>query len=90
MRLLLTLFLSVLLFAGTAEAFQKSLSTEPLLILTALLAIYIVLGMLYESLVHPITILTTLPSASGVRISQHVGRAVSESLVGGGACNPTT
>ncbi len=51
-------------FAGTAEAFQKSLSTEPLLILTALLAIYIVLGMLYESLVHPITILTTLPSAS--------------------------
>jgi multidrug efflux pump len=51
-------------FAGTAEAFQKSLSTEPLLILTALLAIYIVLGILYESLVHPITILTTLPSAS--------------------------
>jgi multidrug efflux pump len=51
-------------FAGTAEAFQKSLSTEPVLILTALLAIYIVLGMLYESLIHPITILTTLPSAS--------------------------
>jgi multidrug efflux pump len=51
-------------FAGSAEAFQKSLSTEPILILTALLAIYIVLGMLYESLVHPITILTTLPSAS--------------------------
>ncbi len=51
-------------FAGTAQAFQKSLSTEPLLIITALLAIYIVLGMLYESLVHPITILTTLPSAS--------------------------
>jgi len=51
-------------FAGTAEAFQKSLSTEPLLVLTALLAIYIVLGILYESLVHPITILTTLPSAS--------------------------
>ena len=51
-------------FAGTAQTFQKSLSTEPLLIITALLAIYIVLGMLYESLVHPITILTTLPSAS--------------------------
>jgi multidrug efflux pump len=51
-------------FAGTAQAFQKSLSTEPVLIITALLAIYIVLGMLYESLVHPITILTTLPSAS--------------------------
>jgi multidrug efflux pump len=51
-------------FAGTAQAFQKSLATEPLLIVTAILAIYIVLGMLYESLVHPITILTTLPSAS--------------------------
>jgi multidrug efflux pump len=51
-------------FAGTAQAFQKSLSTEPLLIITALLAIYIVLGMLYESLIHPVTILTTLPSAS--------------------------
>ena len=51
-------------FAGTAEAYQKSLSSEPFLILGALLAIYIVLGMLYESLIHPITILTTLPSAS--------------------------
>ena len=51
-------------FAGTAEAFRKSLSSEPLLIITALLAIYIVLGVLYESLIHPITILTTLPSAS--------------------------
>lgn len=51
-------------FAGTAEAFQKSLSSEPFLILAALFAIYIVLGMLYESLIHPITILTTLPSAS--------------------------
>ena len=51
-------------FAGTAEAFQKSLSTEPFLVLAAIFAIYIVLGVLYESLVHPITILTTLPSAS--------------------------
>jgi multidrug efflux pump len=51
-------------FAGTAEAFQKSMSSEPLLIVAALLTIYIVLGMLYESLIHPITILTTLPSAS--------------------------
>ncbi len=51
-------------FAGTAEAFQKSMSSEPFLILGALLAIYIVLGILYESLIHPITILTTLPSAS--------------------------
>ena len=50
-------------FAGTAQAFQNSLATEPLLIVTALLAIYIVLGVLYESLIHPITILTTLPSA---------------------------
>jgi hydrophobe/amphiphile efflux-1 (HAE1) family protein len=50
-------------FAGTAQVFQASLATEPLLILTALIAVYIVLGMLYESLVHPITILSTLPSA---------------------------
>ncbi len=51
-------------FAGTAEAFKQSLATEPLLILAALMAVYIVLGMLYESLVHPLTILSTLPSAS--------------------------
>ncbi len=50
-------------FAGTAQAFQDSLKTEPLLILAALVAVYIVLGMLYESYVHPITILSTLPSA---------------------------
>ena len=50
-------------FQGTARAFQASLQSQPLLILTALLAVYIVLGMLYESLVHPITILSTLPSA---------------------------
>jgi multidrug efflux pump len=51
------------MFSGTLQAFQASLSTEPYLILTALLAIYIVLGMLYESFIHPITILSTLPSA---------------------------
>jgi multidrug efflux pump len=51
-------------FAGTLQAFQQSLTTEPYLILTALAAVYIVLGVLYESLVHPITILSTLPSAS--------------------------
>jgi multidrug efflux pump len=51
-------------FAGTLLAYQQSLSTEPVLILTALLAVYIVLGILYESLVHPITIISTLPSAS--------------------------
>jgi multidrug efflux pump len=51
-------------FAGTAQAYQQSLSTEPMLIATALLAVYIVLGVLYESLIHPITIISTLPSAS--------------------------
>ncbi len=50
-------------FQGTAQAFQSSLSSEPLLVLAALLAVYIVLGVLYESLIHPITILSTLPSA---------------------------
>ncbi|MGC3990462.1 MAG: efflux RND transporter permease subunit [Chthoniobacteraceae bacterium] len=50
-------------FQGTAQVFQDSLSTEPLLILAALVTIYIVLGVLYESLVHPLTILSTLPSA---------------------------
>jgi multidrug efflux pump len=51
-------------FAGTLLAYQQSLGTEPILILTALLAVYIVLGVLYESLVHPLTIISTLPSAS--------------------------
>ncbi len=50
-------------FQGTAAAFQDSLSSEPILILTALLAVYIVLGILYESYIHPITILSTIPSA---------------------------
>src|SRR5271170_4463149 len=50
-------------FQGTAQAFQSSLSSEPWLILTALITVYIVLGMLYESYIHPITILSTLPSA---------------------------
>ena len=50
-------------FQGTAKVFQESLKNQPWLILAALLAVYIVLGMLYESLVHPITILSTLPSA---------------------------
>jgi multidrug efflux pump len=50
-------------FQGTAKAFQSSLSTQPLLILTALIAVYIVLGILYESYIHPVTILSTLPSA---------------------------
>jgi multidrug efflux pump len=50
-------------FQGTAQAFQASLRTQPLLILAALVAVYIVLGVLYESYVHPLTILSTLPSA---------------------------
>jgi multidrug efflux pump subunit AcrB len=50
-------------FQGTAQAFQDSLSSEPMLILFALFAVYIVLGVLYESYIHPITILSTLPSA---------------------------
>jgi multidrug efflux pump len=51
-------------FAGTLLAYQQSLGTEPVLIMTALLAVYIVLGILYESMVHPLTIISTLPSAS--------------------------
>ena len=51
-------------FSGTAEAFQASLAGEPFLILAALIAVYIVLGILYESYIHPVTILSTLPSAS--------------------------
>jgi multidrug efflux pump len=51
-------------FSGTLEAYQESLGTEPVLIATALLAVYIVLGILYESMVHPLTIISSLPSAS--------------------------
>ena len=50
-------------FQGTAKAFQDSLSSQPWLILAALITVYIVLGMLYESFIHPITIISTLPSA---------------------------
>ena len=50
-------------FQGTAQAFQQSLSSEPILISAALLAVYIILGVLYESYIHPLTILSTLPSA---------------------------
>ncbi len=62
-------------FQGTAEAFQESLSSEPILIAAALLAVYIILGILYESYIHPITILSTLPSAG-------VGALVSLVLAG--------
>jgi multidrug efflux pump len=50
-------------FQGTARAFQATLDSQPLLILAAFIAVYLVLGMLYESVVHPVTILSTLPSA---------------------------
>src|SRR5205814_2614235 len=50
-------------FQGTAQAFQAALANEPLLILAALVTVYIVLGVLYESYIHPLTILSTLPSA---------------------------
>jgi multidrug efflux pump len=50
-------------FQGTAQAYEESLANEPILILAALIAVYIVLGILYEDLIHPITILSTLPSA---------------------------
>jgi HAE1 family hydrophobic/amphiphilic exporter-1/multidrug efflux pump len=63
-------------FQGTAQAFQASLATQPLLIVAALVAVYIVLGVLYESMVHPITILSTLPSAG-------VGALAALMLMGG-------
>ena len=50
-------------FQGNAQAFQESLSSEPILILAALIAVYVILGVLYESFIHPLTILSTLPSA---------------------------
>ncbi len=52
-------------FSGTAQAFQSSLANQPLLILAALVTVYLVLGILYESLIHPLTIISTLPSAGG-------------------------
>ena len=69
-------------FQGTAQVFQQSLASEPILIAAALIAVYIVLGILYESYIHPITILSTLPSAgigavlallvTGVEFSHHL------------------
>ena len=50
-------------FQGSAQAFESSLGSTPILILAALVAVYLILGMLYESLVHPLTIISTLPSA---------------------------
>ena len=64
-------------FSGTAQAFQSSLRNEPVLIAAALVAVYIVLGILYESLIHPITILSTLPSAASARAGAVPGRSSS-------------
>jgi HAE1 family hydrophobic/amphiphilic exporter-1 len=52
-------------FQGNARAFQQSLKTIPMLITAALLVVYLILGVLYESYIHPLTILSTLPSAAG-------------------------
>jgi HAE1 family hydrophobic/amphiphilic exporter-1 len=61
-------------FQGNAQAFQNSLSSTPVLILAALLVVYIILGVLYESFVHPLTILSTLPSAGvGALLALHAG-----------------
>ena len=62
-------------FAGTAKAFAQSTSTMPILILAALVVIYIVLGVLYESSMHPLTVLSTLPSAG-------VGAVLALKLIG--------
>jgi HAE1 family hydrophobic/amphiphilic exporter-1 len=61
-------------FQGNAQAFQNSLASEPILIGAALVVVYIILGMLYESFIHPLTILSTLPSAGiGALIALRVG-----------------
>jgi hydrophobe/amphiphile efflux-1 (HAE1) family protein len=61
-------------FQGNAQAFQSSLSSEPVLIAAALIVVYIILGMLYESFIHPLTILSTLPSAGvGALLALNVG-----------------
>ena len=63
-------------FQGTAQAFQDSLAGQPVLIITALAAVYIVLGILYESFIHPITILSTLPSAGiGALLAVHLAKS---------------
>ena len=60
-------------FAGDAKAFAQSAGAQPLLILAALVAVYLVLGVLYESLAHPLTIISTLPSAGPRRAARAAG-----------------
>jgi multidrug efflux pump len=70
-------------FSGALQAYQQSLSTEPLLILAALLAVYVVLGILYESYIHPLTILSTLPSAGvGSLLALMIASKVSQAFGG--------
>jgi multidrug efflux pump len=71
-------------FAGTAQAFQESLANEPILIMAALLTVYIVLGMLYESLIHPITILSRCPRRAWApaRAAHHPQRPLRDALIG--------
>ena len=60
-------------FQGNAQAFQDSLSTVPMLIIAALIVVYLILGILYESYIHPLTILSTLPSAGvGALVARHL------------------
>src|SRR5439155_435688 len=67
-------------FQGTAQAFQAAVANQPILILAALVAVYIVLGVLYESFIHPITILSTLPSAG---VGAELRRPLGITIVGG-------
>ena len=68
-------------FQGTAAAFQNSLTNEPMLILAALITVYLVLGVLYESYIHPVTILSTLPSAGvGALLALYITGTTSASL----------
>ena len=64
-------------FQGNAQAFQTSLASEPILIVAALLVVYVILGVLYESYIHPLTILSTLPSAGVGALLTLVGSAAS-------------
>ncbi|ACL55983.1 multidrug efflux RND transporter permease subunit [Methylobacterium nodulans] len=69
-------------FQGTAQAFQQSLGTVPLLIVAALIVVYLILGVLYESYIHPLTILSTLPSAGVGALAMLLGFGFDFSLIG--------
>jgi HAE1 family hydrophobic/amphiphilic exporter-1 len=69
-------------FQGNVQAFQSSLSSTPVLILAALLAVYIILGMLYESLIHPLTIISTLPSAGAGALIALLARGFGLDMMG--------